>query len=148
MPRKKPDLTPFYPDKKKRIDGVCANAPYFNIFSHNTVWAVKDSPKDQRMVKCQDCGTIIPRNIPRIWLESPYRNGAGHWCISCGRGHLASMLKEFRDHKDRVQTYIDSMENLLDTIKNIDVDQRYIDVLAMGKMLSVMRGKSARERKY
>jgi len=146
MPRKKPDLTPFYPSDKDRVDGLCARTPYFSEYSTNVIWSVKDRPENQRMVKCQDCGTIIPRNVPRIWLDAAYRHSAGHWCISCARTRLAETKKEFNDHKVRVESYVKAIDSMLENSEKIINDPRYIDALAMGKMISVIRGK--KEKKY
>ena len=148
MPRKKPDVTPFYPEDKDRIDGVNARTPYFSTYYCNVIWAVKDNPATQRMVKCQGCDIIIPRNVPRVWLEAAFRHSAGHWCMSCARDKMAENEREFLSHINEVQKYIGAIRQLIVTADKTTQDQRYIDALAMGKMISVIKGKEKRFNRY
>jgi hypothetical protein len=141
MPRRKPDLTPFYPEDKDRIDGISARTPYFSTYSTNVTWGIRDTPSTQRMVKCKECGTVIPRNIPRVWLEAAYRYNAGHYCMTCARERLAEIRSEYATHIDRAQEYVKTIEKLEAVTYNVTQDQRYIDALAMGRMISVIRGK-------
>jgi len=143
MPRKKPDLTPWL-DGDKRVDSVFARMVYFNQWGENYIMRMKDNPETQRTVKCQECGIVIPRDVPRLAREgSWYRKG--HLCMDCGKKEIDEFINNMRTLARQIEEHLALGKALKECAGDITSDPRYADRLALGKMLQVMRG---HERRY
>ena len=139
MPRKKPDLTP-WEKEENRVDSIFAKLVYYNTWGENYVLRMKDNPATQRMVKCQDCGIILPRDVPRLSREgSWYRHG--HLCMDCGQNELTEFVRRMENIKSQIEEHITLGKTLRDCSSHVATDPRYKEKLAMGKLLQVMRGK-------
>jgi len=145
MPRKRPDLTPFYPDKDgSKIDGVMCRIPYWSSFSWNSQFILKDKPSTQRMIKCQGCGTIVPRQIPRLWFNSSYSHQAGHYCMSCGISRIRNHAGQMRSHIKDIEDLIKLDTLVMDNAEKVLDDKRYKEQMALGKMVAII-GKQKRD---
>ena len=138
MPRKKPDLTP-WKSGDNRVDSVFARMVYFNQWGENYIMRMKDEPTNQRTVKCQGCGIVMPRDVPRLSREgSWYRKG--HLCVECGIKEIDQFIQNMEVLNKEIQEHIALGRGLRECATEIAGDPRYPEKLAMGKMLQVMRG--------
>jgi len=141
MPRKKPDLSPWM-EGDKRVDSVFARMVYFNQWGENYIIRMKDNPETQRTVKCQECGIVIPRDVPRLAREgSWYRKG--HLCVSCAQNEINEFINNMKTLQNEINEHLQLGEALLDCAKEIEQDTRYPDRVAMGKLIQVI-GKERR----
>lgn len=142
MPRKKVELKPWL-EGDKRIDSVFARMVYFNQWGENYIMRIKDNPSTQRTVKCQGCGIVIPRDVPRLGREgSWYRKG--HLCMDCGKKEIEDFIENMETLQRSIQEHLTLGKALKECANDVSNDPRYVDKLAMGKFLQIIAGKRQR----
>lgn len=114
----------------------------FDIVFHGEgrSWVFTNNPSKQRKAHCQGCGTIIPREVPRLKLNASYYFGAGYYCLSCGKKELQKKKANLEYTNSSIEEEIENLKGLVKITEEVmnDPDEFYKKKMALAKMLRVM----------
>ncbi len=124
--------------KYEKYHGAKATAYEVVMHGGGRDWVFANDPKNQRMCKCQNCGTKIAREVPRIKLDASYYYGAGYYCLSCGVKALRAKHHNFERTRDEMERQMKSLDTIIDIAHEVMEDEWYPKKMALGKMFQVM----------
>ncbi len=113
--------------------------PQLNGWSRSYVF--HNEPKKQRRCKCQNCGTSIPREVPRVELLGSYYHKAGYYCLSCATRELKEKQNQLDGTVKELQKTIADIEKLLDISGAVMQNVWYPKKMALERMIQVVTGK-------
>ncbi len=126
--------------KFEKHHGKDANAFVVSFGGRSRRLVFCNNPKKQRKCKCQQCGTEVPREVPRLKLDASYYYGAGYYCLSCARVFLKKKVLSFRDDAKRITDEADKIDKLINITEEVIQDEWYEKKMAMGRLGQVIRG--------
>jgi len=119
-------------------DGTAAE--YYEVaFLGRKKWVFTNNPPKQRVCKCTNCGTAIPREVPRLKLVAAYYLGGGYWCLSCGIRQLKRIREVMRERKNALE----KVEKKLEAIERLSTEvmlfEQYPKRMALARMIQVIK---------
>jgi len=136
IPRKKEVLKSWF-EGDNAIDSIFCRLPYYMRQGEGYIMTMRDNPKSQRQVKCNECHIIIPRDTPRI-----ARNGSwyakGHLCMKCAKEEMKRTLERIESFMLGLKEDSTLIHTLLECIAQVENDKRYEEKLGIGRFMQLI----------
>lgn len=115
-----------------------------NFGGRGRTFLFHNDPKKQRKCKCRNCGTEIPREVPRIKLVASYHYEAGYRCLSCGIRELKDRQNNLNGAVKVIQKEIGNLDKIMDISVKVMQDKFYSERMAVARLCQVVAGEDTK----
>jgi hypothetical protein len=125
--------------KLEKYNGLKTWAGYISMFQNSSSFIYRNNPLTQRLATCKECGILIPREIPRIYLQASHSYRAGNYCVRCGITRLQDFKNDIGRDKKFIEEKMKELDKILDALSETKDDEYFkdkTDVLYLAKKIS------------
>ena len=104
---------------------------YIRSFSKSCNFVFKHVGKGQRQVHCKMCGTVVPKEVPRIHIGGSWYYYTGHYCLKCAIQKISGDIEEKSDLAKNLQDNLAELIALLQVVSHAASKEKYKDIMAI-----------------
>jgi len=109
---------------------------YIRRFSLNCYFVFKHIVKGQHTVRCKECRTKIPKDVPRIFISGSWYYHTGHYCLKCALRRIHEDIDEKEELVEFLKNNLADLYKLVEILSNTKEKEKYKELMTLGYLIA------------